>query len=54
MTLDAVRPRRRFAANSSAVRTSICWALSALGRMFSRDDVAEPSGQPVAVISDGF
>ena len=25
-----------------------------LGRFFSRDDVAEPVGQPVAVISDGF
>jgi len=25
-----------------------------LGRFFSRSDVAEPSGQPVAVISDGF
>src|SRR6185436_8567098 len=27
---------------------------AALGRLFSRDDVAEPTGQPVAVISDGF
>jgi predicted permease len=26
----------------------------ALGRLFSRDDVAEPTGQPVAVISEGF